>query len=63
MSILRVPAVLNRTGLSRASLYRFIAVNDFPSQIALGKRAIGFLESEVNDWIASRVAARRKRLQ
>lgn len=56
--ILRLPEVKARVGLSRSSIY--LRINDdpeFPKPISLGDRAIGFLESDVDRWIASRIAA------
>lgn len=57
--ILRFPEVVNRTGLSRSSVYGRIRTGDFPAPVPLGAgRAVGFLEREVNGWIAS-LAERR----
>jgi prophage regulatory protein len=51
---LRLPDVSGVTGLSRATIYRKIAANDFPRPMSLGVRASGWLESEVQAWLASR---------
>lgn len=51
--ILRLPAVLERTGLSRSTLYRKIAAGSFPRQIALSTRCAGWRESAVNRWMMS----------
>jgi prophage regulatory protein len=59
--ILRLPAVKTRTGLSRSSIYVWIAQGKFPQPISLGARAVGWLESEVDEWVAHRVAESRKR--
>lgn len=58
--ILRIEQVLEVTGLSRSSLYRRINDGTFPKPLRLGgdtSRAIGWLESEVTAWIASRPRA------
>jgi len=57
--ILRLPEVISRTGLSRSSIYLKISKNEFPSQINLGERMMGFLEEDVNIWIDERVKASR----
>jgi len=57
--ILRLPEVISRTGLSRSSIYLKISKNEFPSQINLGERMMGFLEEDVNTWIDERVKASR----
>ncbi len=49
--ILRLPAVIERTGKPRPSIYRMIKEGIFPKQIKLGERSVGWLESEVDEWI------------
>jgi prophage regulatory protein len=60
LTILRRKQVEARTGLSRSSIYAFVAAGKFPAPVSLGDRAVGWLESEVNEWIAGRIAASRK---
>ena len=59
LSILRRPQVQARTGLARSTIYELISVGRFPSAIRLSDRTVGWLECEINDWIASRVAQSR----
>ena len=47
-----------RVGLKRASIYQHMAAGSFPKQIALGIRAVGWLESEIDAWLAVRIHAR-----
>jgi prophage regulatory protein len=49
--ILRLKAVLERTSLSRATLYRKIQNGTFPRQIKLNPRCAGWRESAINDWM------------
>ena len=49
--ILRLPAVLERTGLSRSTMYRKIQEGTFPKQIALSTRCAGWRESAVSEWM------------
>jgi Predicted transcriptional regulator len=58
-AILRLNATLAKTGLSRSVLYSEISKGNFPKQIALSERSIGFLESEVDAWIDERIKASR----
>jgi prophage regulatory protein len=58
LTVLRLSSVKERTGLSRSTLYLRIATGTFPKPIGLGGRTVGWLESEVADWIAARVAER-----
>jgi len=57
MRFLRISEVRTRVGLSRASIYRKVASGDFPRSYSLGARAVAWLESDVNGWIAERVEA------
>ena len=59
-SVLRLPAVKNRTGLSRSTIYMRIQDGTFPHQINLGARAVGWLESEINDWLTQQIEKSRK---
>ncbi len=49
--ILRLPTVLERTGLSRSTLYRKMNEGTFPKQVALSRRCAGWRESAVTAWI------------
>ena len=58
-AILRRKQVEATTGLSRSSLYAMVNDGKFPKPIKLGKRASGWLQSEVQDFIQARVTASR----
>lgn len=53
--ILRLPLVKSRTGLSRSTIYLRIAQGAFPKQISLGGRAIGWVEQEIEVWLAQQI--------
>jgi prophage regulatory protein len=57
-SFLRLATVKARTGLSRSTLYRRVAEGRFPAPVALGGRSIGWLNTEVDAWIAQQIQAR-----
>ena len=56
-SISRLKATTARTGLSRAVIYKLKAEGKFPPSIQLSARSIGWLDSDIDEWIAQRVAA------
>ena len=58
-TLLRMPQVKARTGLSRSTIYLKIKTGEFPAQVSLGPRAVEWLEAEVEHWITSRVARSR----
>ncbi len=55
--IIRLRQAIIKTGLSRSTIYTLIKLGDFPKQIQLSPRTMGFLESEIDEWIAGRIAA------
>ena len=56
---LRLPEVLARTGLSRSTIYVRLDQGRFPRPVSLGARAVGWIESEVAEWMRARIAASR----
>ena len=55
--VLRLPEVIKITGLSRSTIYAWVNSGRFPPPVHLG-RTVGWLESEVADWLRQRVAER-----
>ena len=49
--ILRLQGVLERTGLSRSTLYRKIECGTFPRQVRISERCIGWRESDLERWL------------
>lgn len=47
---LRLPAVIDRTGLSRSTIYRKMDTGTFPRQIKIAARAAGWRESAIAEW-------------
>ena len=60
LTVLRRKQVEARTGLSRSGIYERIRAGTFPAPISLGARAVGWIESEINDWLAEQVTQSRK---
>ncbi|MBZ9709314.1 AlpA family phage regulatory protein [Mesorhizobium sp. ESP7-2] len=58
--IIRLRTVLDRTGLSRSTIYRKIAEGTFPAQIKISINGAGWRESDVNRWIADPVSWRAR---
>ncbi|HLB42549.1 MAG TPA: AlpA family transcriptional regulator [Gammaproteobacteria bacterium] len=59
-TILRLPAVKTRTGLSRSTIYLRMSESRFPAPISLGGRAVGWIEAEINEWLTKHIEASRK---
>ena len=58
-AISRLPKVQARTGLPKSSIYALIARGDFPKPIKIGRRAVGWLDSDIDAWIEAQVSATR----
>lgn len=59
--IMRLRDVVQLTGLSRASIYRMIRAETFPGQFKLGSNSVGFLSTEVEQWLLDRMRSRIKK--
>lgn len=51
--IVRMKTVLDRTGLSRSTIYRKIGEGTFPAQLKISTNCTGWHESEINRWVAN----------
>lgn len=60
LTVLRRRQVEARTGLPRSSLYVLIAEGRFPAPIHLTAKSVGWLEHEIDAWIAERAKASRQ---
>lgn len=56
--ILRIEAACEKVGIPESGIYALIREGRFPKPVPLSKRRTGFLETELEDWIAERLAAR-----
>lgn len=57
--ILRLPEVISRVGLKRASIYQYVSDGRFPKPVSLGPRAVGWIEVEIDAWLAARIQKTR----
>jgi len=57
--ILRLAQVREVTGLGRSCIYQLQAQKEFPQRIKIGARAVGWIESEVQQWLAERISQSR----
>lgn len=53
--LLRLPAVIERVGLGRSSIYRKEAEGQFPKRVRISERATAWLAADIDQWIADRV--------
>lgn len=60
-TLIRLPEVIKRTGISRSSIYRLVNKNKFPAPVKISEKAIAFIEREVNDWIENLINSSRNK--
>lgn len=56
--ILRRPEVEAATGLSRSSIYARMSRGEFPRPVRIGTRAVGWVETEIEEYNRQRIAER-----
>ena len=57
-TFLRLGDVQRVTGLTRSTIYDMVSKGEFPKQVLLGARAVGWVENEVAEWQRKKVANR-----
>ena len=57
--LMRLPAVIERTGYSRSWIYELINQEQFPKPVKIGTRAIAFVESEIEEFIQELISKSR----
>jgi prophage regulatory protein len=56
--IIRKPELFEKIGLSDATIWRMERAGRFPKRVQLGGNSVGWLESEISQWISDRAAER-----
>lgn len=62
VTILRIKAAKELTGLRRTSIYDKIKRNEFPPPIPLSLRAVGWLLSDLDAWLVAQAASSKRRV-
>ncbi|MCZ4372310.1 AlpA family transcriptional regulator [Vibrio diazotrophicus] len=55
---IRLREVMSMTGLSKSSIYDYMNLGLFPTTISLGSRSVGWVESEIEQWMDNQIARR-----
>ena len=58
-TLLRLPDVMARTGLSRSTIYSWRDTGDFPMSINIGPRAVAWTKQSIDDWIDDKIKESR----
>ena len=58
--ILKLPEVIQVTGLARSTIYLWMKDKKFPTHIKLGERSVGWLEEDIQGWLDQRISESRE---
>jgi prophage regulatory protein len=56
--IICLKEVIYSTGLARSTIYKYIGEGPFPKSVSLGDRCVGWVGTEVQEWILARIEER-----
>jgi prophage regulatory protein len=56
--LIRLPRVCRESGLGRSSIYAYVKTGAFPKPVRVGVRAVAWVQREVDEWVARRIAQR-----
>lgn len=57
MRLLRISQVIDKTSLSRSTIYELMRTGQFPKQLRISAKAAAWREDEIDAWIIGRTAA------
>ena len=57
--LIRRKEVQDKTGLGASSIYAMMKLGKFPKCLNLSERRVAWLESDIDQWIAERIASHK----
>ena len=58
--LIAMPEVVERSGVSRATIYTLMSEHRFPRPLQLSKRITRWLESDIDSWLQERIEERNR---
>jgi len=58
-SLIRLPELKARTGLSKTTIYDLISAGKFPDRVKIGQRSVGWVSAEIEEWVSERISSSR----
>jgi len=55
---MRRKEVIEKTGLARSTIYKLISQGEFPKQVELGARSVGWVDEEIEEWLLKKIGNR-----
>jgi prophage regulatory protein len=62
-ALLRLPAVIQITGLARSTIYKLMAEGQFPGSRKITQRSVAWSSADIAQWIESRAPSRSQVLR
>jgi prophage regulatory protein len=57
---MRLKEVIEKTGLSSSIIYNWISEGEFPRQVDLGARSVGWIDTVIEEWLLAKIEVRDK---
>ncbi len=54
-NLIRLPRVMNKTGLAKSTIWWMISNGKFPKQIKISSRVSVWKEKDIDDWIEQQI--------
>lgn len=61
-NIIRLKDVIKRTALSRSTIYALMSKGQFPKQVQITERCIGWSEDTIHNWILKKLEIQQNKL-
>lgn len=61
MRVLRLADVIEKTGLAKSTIYKYADAGRFPRPISLGGKSVGWIDSEIHEWLLEKQVERDMR--
>ena len=58
MRVLRLADVMEKTGRARSTIYKYVDLGRFPRPISLGGKSVGWIDSEIHEWLQEKQVER-----
>ncbi|WP_114633425.1 AlpA family transcriptional regulator [Vibrio splendidus] len=59
--LMRLKEVIQITGISRSSLYKYLNEGKFPPPVSLGARSVAWVDHEIQAWITTKMKQRNNK--
>lgn len=58
MRLIKLKEVMDRTGMAKSTIYKYMDEGSFPKNVKLGARSVAWVEGEIDEWIMEKIQQR-----